>query len=102
MTSPSYPSLPDDDTWMEVAQTLNHFESEIIAGLLRTADIPVYIENNPMGLPSTFFGMSSPGRVYVPARFYELALDLLDNSDDLLDEGDDDFPPALDEPSIRP
>jgi hypothetical protein len=102
MTIPSPLNLPDDDTWIEVAQTLNQFESEIIAGLLRTADIPVYIESNPMGLPSTFFGIGSPGRVYVPAQFYQLALDLLDSSDDLLDESDNDFPPALDEPSIRP
>lgn len=91
MSTPPLPAQPDV-TWMEVAQAFNGFEAEIIVGLLRTANIPTYIENNLFGLPSTVLGQSSPRRIFVPLAFYEEALALL---------ADDDEPPALDEPSIR-
>ena len=87
------PQTPDNITWMEVAQAGNGVEAEIIAGLLRTADIPTHIESL-FNLPGVFFGQSAPGRVFVPAQYYEVALELL------YDE-DDEFP-ELDEPGIIP
>ena len=84
----------DAHTWMEVAQTIGEVEAQIIAGLLNTAEIPTYIENGS-GLSASAFGtMILPGRIYVPQEYYEAALDLLDENEDL-------FPPALDEPGIK-
>jgi len=78
-------------TWIEVAQAGSSMEAEMIAGLLRTADIPVYVES-VRGLPSIFGHLADPCRVFVPEPYYEAALDLLD----------DDNLPALDEPRIQP
>jgi len=79
------------DTWIEVAQTFGEMEAQIIAGLLRTADIPAYIEQGG-GLSASAFGqIGLPVRVYVPEAYYESALDLLDESD---------VPPSLDGPGI--
>lgn len=78
------------ETWIEIAQASSRAEAEIIAGLLRGADIPVYIE--PMqAVPVAVFGDLGLGmRLFVPETQYDEACDLLD--DDL---------PALDTPGIQ-
>jgi len=83
----------DKIVWVEVAQATDLLEAEVIAGLLRTEEIPSYIEQSGGLSASAFGGMGLPARVYVPEEFYDTALDLLDE--------DDDSPPALDEPGIK-
>jgi hypothetical protein len=83
----------DKIVWMEVALTAGEMEAQIIAGLLRTAEIPSYIENGGGLLSTLAFGqMGLPARVFVPEAYYETALDLLDEDDDI---------PSLDEPGIK-
>lgn len=85
-------SLGDrEEAWMQVAETMGSLEAEVIASSLRTADIPVYIES-VLGIPSIFGHLGDPRRVFVPERYYEAALDLLDNLDDL---------PGLEPPGIQ-
>lgn len=84
-----------NEDWTIVAETTGMVEAEIIAGLLRTADIPCYIHQESvgrvMGLSLGAIGMVT---VMVPTAFEEEALALLD------DPAMDDFPPQLDEPTI--
>ncbi len=84
--------IPPKETWIEIAQTLYRAEAEIIAGLLRGQNIPVYIEPS-QELPSAVFGGFGTGmRLFVPETHYEDACNLLDD--------DDDFS-ALDTPEIQ-
>lgn len=89
-------SVQPNDTWMLVAEAVGTLEAEIVAGLLRSNDIPVYAEmQNARSLfPSSAFGqLQGLVQLYVPEAYYEAALDLLDEDD--LDT------PALDEPSLK-
>lgn len=79
-------------TWIEIAQTSNLLEGEVIAGLLRSADIPVYMENAANVMPAIFGHYVTPQRLYVPETHYEEACLLLDDYDDT---------PTLDEPGIH-
>ena len=89
------PEKPDDDkppVMIEVAQAMNGLLAEIIAGRLRASNIPVYVEQ-ASALPSAVFGQSGMARIYVPEDLYEIALDLL--------EDDDELGTMLDEPGIQ-
>ena len=78
--------------WIEIAQAATEMEGEIIAGLLRSADIPVYMERASNVMPAIFGNYMIPQRLYVPETHYEEACLLLDDYDDT---------PALDEPGIQ-
>ncbi len=93
MNDSQTPQTGDESTWIQIAETNGSFEAEIIAGLLRTSGIPVYIESI-IGLPSIFGHFGDPKRVYVHARDYDAAVEVLD-------EHEDDLPPSLDEPGIQ-
>jgi hypothetical protein len=79
-------------TWIEVAQTANLFEGEVIAELLRSSNIPVYMERATNMMPAMFGHYVIPQRIYVPDIHYEEACLLLDDYDDTL---------SLDEPGIQ-
>lgn len=81
----------NDNTWVQVAEVYGNFHAEVIAGLLRTNDIPTYIESRS-GMPSVLGHMGDLQRVYVPEKYFDIALDLLEDNDDQL---------SIDEPGIQ-
>jgi hypothetical protein len=75
-------NLPEssDKTWIQVAETWGEMESAVIVGLLHAANIPTYVESI---FPMSAFGqLGGPGKIYVPAGMYDMALTLLDSQDD--------------------
>lgn len=85
----------NEPEWVVVAYANSLFEAEVIAGLLKTANIPYHIHQQGVGLA---FGLP-PGSmgliaVVVPTKYEEEAIALLDEP--LLD----DMPPSLDGPTI--
>lgn len=84
------PSTPPQQDWIQVASAMGELEAEVIAGLLRSSDIPVYMESTNI-MPAIFGQAGAMKRIYVPEKYYDFALDLLDDSD----------LPALDEPGIQ-
>lgn len=91
------PSPRPNDTWMLVAETIGTIQGEIVAGLLRSNEIPVYVDMDNAGslFPSSAFGqLQGLVRLYVPEEYYEAALLLLEETDP--------DTPELDEPSIKP
>lgn len=83
-----------DRTWIQVAETWGDIESAVVVGLLHAANIPTYIDQNAVFPIAALGQLGGPGKVYVPATFYELALSLLDEDIDTDDE--DDFLASLD------
>ncbi|NDJ86082.1 MAG: DUF2007 domain-containing protein [Chloroflexi bacterium] len=85
----------EEQEWVVVAYATGQVEAEIIAGRLRTADIPVYIHQESvgrvLGLSMGSLGMIT---VLVPARHEDEALSLLD------EPTLDDLPPQVDGPTI--
>lgn len=81
----------DKPNWIMVAETLGQEESALIVGLLKSADIPAYVDTSST-ISAAFGIVGGPGRVFVPEEYYEAALDMLDDEDDDL--------PSIDEPSI--
>jgi hypothetical protein len=82
-----------DQNWILVDEVLGSLNANLVAGLLRSYNIPVYIDTDLTS--SIFLGdLSIPARVFVPEAYYEQAVRLLD------DDEDDDLP-ALDEPAIK-
>lgn len=83
---------PPENSWTVVAESVSSFEAEVIAGLLRTAGIPVFIQQDggarAMGLT---IGMGAI-RVLVPSPFEAEAMALL---------AEDESPPQIDEPAIQ-
>lgn len=91
------PSLKrrDDDLWVVVAHATGQPEAEIIAGLLRTAEIPCYVQQESVGrVLGISFGSLGLVAVLVPIAYEEEAIALLDSP--TLDDG----PLPLDGPSI--
>lgn len=88
---------PADKTWIQVAETWGDAESAIVVGLLHAANIPTYIDSNSVWPMAAFGQTGGPGKVYVPATFYDLALTLLDDDDEDMDD-EDDFLASLDTP----
>ncbi len=84
-----------NEEWTVVAETNGIVEAEIIAGLLRTADIPYYIQQESVGrVIGISLGAIGRVSVLVPTKFEAVAMALLD------EPTMDDFPPQLDEPTI--
>lgn len=84
-----------DRTWIQVAETWGDAESAVIVGLLHAANIPTYIDSNAVFPLAALGQLGGPGKVYVPAVFYQLALSLLEEDDEELDD-EDDFLASLD------
>ena len=91
------PSLKrrNDGAWVMVAHATGLAEAEIIAGLLRTAEIPSYIQQESVGrVLGISFGSMGLVKVLVPIAFEQEAIALLD------EPTLDDLPPGLDGPTI--
>lgn len=83
------------ESWYVVAQTYGRTEAEIIAGVLKTAGIPFYIQQESIGhVFGIVHGMMGQVNVLVPQRFADEAIALLDTPtlDDTL--------PGLEGPTI--
>ncbi len=74
---------PDNRAWYVVATAAGEAEAAIIAGLLKSAEIPVwtYFESagRAIGLG---VGMLGAVEVMVPPEYYDEAMDLLEGVDD--------------------
>jgi hypothetical protein len=87
---------PADNTWIQVAETWGDAESAIVVGLLHAANIPTYIDQTGAFPIAALGQIGGPGKVYVPAGYYQLALNLLDEDEDDFDDEDDDLLSLLD------
>jgi hypothetical protein len=78
---------PDKRTWYVVAQTSDMASAEIVAGLLRSANIPVFLfrEAISSALPLAY-GLLGGVEVAVPEAYYGEARALLDADFEELDE----------------
>lgn len=88
------PNRKPDDTWIMVDEVIGVIQAEIVAGLLRSHGIPVYIDLDNTGsiFPSSAFGsLTGKASIFVPESYYQATLALLSEEDE---------PPALDEPGI--
>ena len=86
------PSNQLGETWVQVSETIGNLQAEITAGLLRTQNIPVYVDVGSAHtiFPGSAFGpLSGIVRIFVPEEYYEIAISLL-NADD--EDFDDFFP----------
>lgn len=75
---------PDRKTWYVVAYAADMVVAEIPAGLLRSADIPVFLFREAAGssaIPVTL-GLLGGVEVAVPEAYYEEAMTLLEGEDD--------------------
>lgn len=86
--------LRDGQTWYIVAHAAGMAEAEIIAGLLRSAKIPVFLlrESGSIALPMAF-GLLGGVDIAVPEAYYAEATALLEGDPDTIDE----LPPETDE-----
>ncbi|MCB9438135.1 MAG: DUF2007 domain-containing protein [Anaerolineales bacterium] len=86
----------DEGDWVVVAEVMGMMEAEIIAGLLRTAEIPCHLHQEGIGAA---FGVSAGPmgfiKVLVPSQFADDAFALLDDDEpdpaDLIDGPTIDF-----------
>lgn len=81
---------PDDRMWFIVAEAMGVTDAEIVAGLLRSAGIPVYLFREALGtaMPLTV-GLVGGVQVGVPEAYYAEAKALLESDQDTA-------PPAFD------
>jgi hypothetical protein len=86
---------PPKPEWTVVASAAGSLEAEIVAGLLRTAGIPCFIQQESAARAIGLTMGLGAINVLVPSQFEEEALVLLDAP--TLDEQ----PPAIDEPPIK-
>ena len=85
-----------DGDWVVVAHATGPVDGEIIAGLLRTANIPYYIQQESIGrIYGLSFGALGMVTVLVPIDYEREAVALLD------EPNLDDYPPQLDESPIK-
>ncbi len=78
--------------WVVVAYAADRLEAEIVAGLLRSFEVPVFIQQEAMGrIFGLNLGQLGMIRILVPAAYEPVALTLLEeddpNPDTLLDDG---------------
>lgn len=81
-----------DGDWVVVAYAADRLEAEIVAGLLRSFEVPVFIQQEAMG---RIFGLTLGAlgmiKILVPAQFEAVAFTLLDDEEadpnTLLDDG---------------
>lgn len=86
----------DEGDWVVVAVAMGLTEAEIVAGLLRTAEIPCYLHQEGIGAA---LGISAGPmgfiQILVPSQFADEAFALLDDDDpdpaDLIDGPTIDF-----------
>ncbi len=88
---------PDQRTWYVVAHTPDLTTAAIPAGLLRSADIPVFLFHEALGTSAIPLSVGLLGGVdvAVPEAYYLEARALLDEAPDFWDElesGDEDAP----------
>lgn len=88
---------PDQRTWYVVARTADLAAAAIPAGLLRSADIPVFLFHEALGTSAIPLSVGLLGGVdvAVPEAYYLEARALLDEAAGFLDElepGDEDVP----------
>lgn len=90
-------SPSENHTWVVVAETGGVIEAEILAGLLRTANIPYRIHQESMGrIMGLMLGALGQVTLLVPLQYEQEAVALLD-------EGNlDDFSLLLDPPPLQP
>lgn len=82
--------------WVIVAETTNPVEIEIMAGLLRTENIPHYVQREGAGRAMGIsIGLLGRILLLVPADHAEVAIALLDEAHL------DDFHPLIEEPAIN-
>jgi hypothetical protein len=92
---PSLKRRRQKDAWVIVATTSGLTEAEIIAGLLKTAEIPNYLQQETVGrVFGISFGSMGQVNVLVPQKFAAEAIALLD------EPTLDDAPPGLQGPII--
>jgi hypothetical protein len=93
---------PPENSWTVVAYATSLTEAEIIAGLLRTAEIPCHVQQDGMARAIGLTIGLGAIRVLVPTKFEEEALFLLEEDDpsSIIDEpaiqfpdDDEDIPP---------
>jgi len=85
-----------DGDWVVVAHATGPVDGEIIGGLLRTANIPYYVQQESIGrVLGLSIGPMGMVTVLVPIAYEKEAVALLD------EPNLDDYPPQLDEPSIK-
>ncbi len=77
--------------WEEVATTAGIAQAQIIVGRLQTEGIPARAWQESVGQSTgMIFGSLGMGHVLVPEEYFDQALDILDNVDEIIDEEDDD------------
>lgn len=86
---------PDKKTWYVVEQVPDMTSAEVVAGLLRSAGIPVFLFREAINtaLP-LMYGPLGGVEVAVPEAYYDEAMTLLGAEDEDLDE----LPPETGEP----
>lgn len=85
----------DQPDWVVVAYAHSLIEAEIIAGLLKSFEVPVFIQRESVGQAlGLTIGALGMIRLLVPAQFEIVAMKLLD------DEDDEDLSTLIDGPSI--
>lgn len=79
---------PDDSVWYVVAEAAGMTNAEVVAGLLRSASIPVYLYREAAGSSALALtvGLLGSVNVAVPEAYYAEALALLDADDDFAGE----------------
>ena len=92
----------DDGDWIVVAHAYGMNHAEIVAGLLRSFDIPVFMQREGAG-PAIGITIGALGliRLLVPAKYEQAAVLLLEEEEDdpstLLDEPGIIFPDGYDD-----
>ncbi|NLX08425.1 MAG: DUF2007 domain-containing protein [Chloroflexi bacterium] len=85
---------PDNQVWYIVVEAPGMAAAEITAGLLRSANIPVFVFREAGGGPIALsVGLLGSVQIGVPEAYYEEALALLESEFPLNDE----LPPEIDE-----
>lgn len=85
-----------ESDWVIVAHATGPAIGEILAGVLRTANIPHYVHQETVGrVIGLSIGTIGMVTIHVPQAYEKEAIALLD------DPTLDDYPPQIDEPSIK-
>lgn len=92
---PSLKRRRSEEAWVVVANATGLAEAEILAGVLKTANIPYYVKQESVGrVLGIHLGALGMVELLVPARYAQEAIALLDTPTL------DDLPPGLEGPTI--
>lgn len=88
----TYQTMTDGDgtTWIEIANTANSDEAELIQGFLETEGIRAEIEHAEAKILPANFGKLGDVRVFVPAADQQRAMDLMRERQQQYDDSIDD------------